>query len=1145
MFPSLTPAILDRAIATPRMVSAGRDYWRQKRVQHLDLDEASATVMASVFGSEPHPYRVEIVFRGNWVGSTMCTCPVGGACKHVAAVLYAFDALNGLGAVDEGPSPIAAQPVERLWQSPVPRVDLSPALTRWMSAMQPAVERERVRAEAASREIVYIVKAQALWSSAKASKKRSASSLALPGCPVRLRVEPVDVALDAAGTPQGSGRKVEAPSLYGLSVASSSVSEEDGLLLRRLQTRGGDVDYEGCIEGFAGTDLLRHIIATGRARWDNVRGPVIQISETALAQDLFWQHDEMGRAQLTLRGVAPGHIVGLATPPMTIDPETGRAFCLDLGTSAALAEKLLRLPPIEPDSVNVIAARWSELAPPHVPPPVAPTIRDLGVIEPVSVLNLRVDKVKIDTYPHRKYRRARIEEKPCAIARLSFDYGVKTVDASSSENTYLVQDAEGLVRFERDRAWEVACMMELPAYHLFPVDEFEEAYPDPERAWDYVPSLPASASDFADFLFFSADEMREDGWRIEVAHDFPLRPVAVDPGDLDISALPSGIDWFDIQVGISIGGERIDLAPVLRDFLVGMDSLELDRLELALGDHDQQRFPVVLTDGRVAMVEGATIFPVLRALLQIAGNESSGDAMSRPSLGFSRLDLGLMSELDHASSSFAIRGIEPLQALARSLDRLQFEPSPLPEAFKAGLRPYQQIGFDWLQSLAAAGLGGLLADDMGLGKTIQTIVHILAQKASGGLNGPVLIVAPTSVLPNWKAELARFAPDLSILMIHGSKRQALHDLIASHDVVVTSYPLLVRDTEALKRETFGLVVFDEAHVLKNPQTAGHVAAKGLHATRKIALSGTPIENRLLDAWAIFDLVVPGLLGHQRSFVRDYRNPIEREGDTAAKARFARKVRPFMLRRTKDSVATDLPAKTIVPIPISLGSAQMALHESQRVLMQKRVREEIARVGLMRANIIVLTALTRLRQVCCDPRLLRDENAKSAPSAKLERLMELLDELIPEGRQIILFSQFTAMLDLIKDALAERGHRFVELTGQTLDRESPVADFQAGRVPLMLISLKAGGSGLNLTAADTVILYDPWWNPAVEAQAIDRAHRLGQERPVFVYRLIATDTIEEKILVLQERKAALANMLWDEEVAIGSGLSDEDIQFLLG
>ena len=313
------------------------------------------------------------------------------------------------------------------------------------------------------------------------------------------------------------------------------------------------------------------------------------------------------------------------------------------------------------------------------------------------------------------------------------------------------------------------------------------------------------------------------------------------------------------------------------------------------------------------------------------------------------------------------QGGDALRRLAHALTALHFAPTPVPASFKATLRPYQQIGLDWLDALGRAGLGGLLADDMGLGKTIQTLAHIAVLKAEGRLDRPVLIVSPTSVLPNWQSEAARFAPDLSVLVLHGAKRHGRHAEIAGHDVVLTSYPLLIRDKEALVAERFTLVAFDEAHNLKNPRTAGHHAAKALDADRKLALTGTPVENRLADAWALVDLLVPGLLGDRRSFARNFSGPIEREGNPVAKAHLARKLKPFLLRRTKEAVATELPRKSIVPLMITPAPAQMALHESQRLLIQERVRDEIARVGLMRAQIVVLTRAHPLA-----PDLLRSE-----------------------------------------------------------------------------------------------------------------------------------------------------------------------------
>ena len=405
------------------------------------------------------------------------------------------------------------------------------------------------------------------------------------------------------------------------------------------------------------------------------------------------------------------------------------------------------------------------------------------------------------------------------------------------------------------------------------------------------------------------------------------------------------------------------------------------------------------------------------------------------------------------------------------------------------------------------------------------------------------------MLPNWQAEIARFVPELRCVLWHGNDRHNLHDRLDNADIIVSSYPLLVRDIKHFAAETLSLILFDEAQMLKNPKTAGFKAAKALKANQIIALSGTPVENQLTDLWSLMDLVTPGLLGSLDQFKRTLDRPITRDDDPAAKALLRRRLRPFMLRRTKDEVASDLPDKTEMQEWVDLEKNQLTAYESLRLLMQKRVRDEIARVGLLRSQIVFLDALLKLRQLCCDPRLLPQTTAKNADkhagSAKLARLMEMLPELLREGRRIILFSQFTSMLDLIKPELDALAIAYVEIRGETQDRNTPVRRFQAGDVPLILISLKAGGTGLNLTAADTVILYDPWWNPAVEAQAIDRAHRIGQTRPVFVHRLIAKGTIEEKILGLQDKKRALAAMLWEGDSATQAKLTEADIAYLLG
>jgi SNF2 family DNA or RNA helicase len=351
--------------------------------------------------------------------------------------------------------------------------------------------------------------------------------------------------------------------------------------------------------------------------------------------------------------------------------------------------------------------------------------------------------------------------------------------------------------------------------------------------------------------------------------------------------------------------------------------------------------------------------------------------------------------------------------------------------------------------------------------------------------------------------------------------------------------LLGRDEAELRRHRYHLLILDEAQYIKNSRSRSAQAARLLDARHRLCLTGTPVQNHLGELWSQFHVVMPGFLGEEKRFKSEFRKPIEQHGDSLRKELLARRVRPFMLRRTKDKVATELPPKTEIVLPIELSGAQRDLYETVRVAMDRKVRDAIDRKGLARSQIVILDALLKLRQACCDPRLLK--GAGEAGSAKLDALMELLETLLSEGRKVLVFSQFTSMLALIGDALRARAVEFVVLTGNTVDRAAPIAAFQDGRAGVFLISLKAGGVGLNLTAADTVIHYDPWWNPAAENQATDRAWRIGQERAVFVYKLIARGTLEEKIQDMQRRKGELAKAVLEGDGEVASGISAVDLQ----
>jgi SNF2 family DNA or RNA helicase len=411
------------------------------------------------------------------------------------------------------------------------------------------------------------------------------------------------------------------------------------------------------------------------------------------------------------------------------------------------------------------------------------------------------------------------------------------------------------------------------------------------------------------------------------------------------------------------------------------------------------------------------------------------------------------------------------------------------------------------------------------------------------LGKPVLIVAPVSALGNWQHEFARFAPGLSVHTWHGAQRRKSLARLNGTQVIITAYPLLLIDSEVLLAREFSLVILDEAQMIKNPGAKVSQMARALRAECRLCLSGTPIENHLGELWSLFDFLQPGLLGDERHFQRHYRTPIERNGDRGRSEALSARLAPFLLRRTKDAVAKELPPKVEIVESITLDEKQRDFYDGVRLAMHQRIQEVVRQQGLARSQITILDALLKLRQVCCDPRLVDDDARAAVPSAKLEWLSTVLPELVAEGRRILLFSQFTSMLRLIESLVSGLAIQYCLLTGETTDRTAVVERFQSGDVPLFLISLKAGGTALNLTAADTVIHYDPWWNPAVEAQATDRAHRIGQTKSVFVYKLIAQDTVEERMLQLQADKRALAGRLYTQKSASPTALGPEDLEML--
>jgi len=596
--------------------------------------------------------------------------------------------------------------------------------------------------------------------------------------------------------------------------------------------------------------------------------------------------------------------------------------------------------------------------------------------------------------------------------------------------------------------------------------------------------------------------LRDEGWRVEIEPGFRQHWVRANAFDVETRWLDR--DWFELALRIELDGEPIALLPLLARLRE-----QYSCSALGLLDPDSE-IPVLLDDGRQLLLPTARVLHWLRVFAELEDAGGVGDRLRLPAAQIARV-----AQLDDGETRFGVAGtalLEQARALRAGAAVEDFRPPP---GLRAELRGYQRLGVAWLQQRQRLGLGGVLADDMGLGKTLQVLAHLMLERTARRLQRPALVVAPTSVLGNWVAEARRFCPELRVLLLHGPDRQERWTFVDRSDLVITSYTVLANDIGQWREQELSAVFLDEAQTVRNPRTRIHRAVRGLCASARFCLTGTPLQNHLGDLWALFDFMLPGCLDSEAQFRRRYRRPIEEEGKTLLAEGLFERIAPFLLRRTKGEVAPDLPGKTEVTLRLPLQGAQRELYEwlRQRSVAQLRAACHVA--GPERLN--VLNALLQLRQVCCDPRLVDAERYRETGSAKREYLLSMLQELVEEGRVTLVFSQFRRMLEWIASDLDQAGIAYSMLTGRTRDRQAVIDRFQQGTDPVFLISLKAGGTGLNLTRADTVIHFDPWWNEAAENQATDRAYRIGQTQPVFVYRLLAEDTVEERVHALQERK----------------------------
>ena len=898
------------------------------------------------------------------------------------------------------------------------------------------------------------------------------------------------------------------------------VDPDDRAILEALAARRSDE-----FGGSAGFRLLHQTLATGRAFWRSLLTKPLRVGGTRVIR-FAWRAEPNGDQHLRCE---PPHVYDFLLslePAVYVDTTSGDCGALELPYPVDLLQHHWNHP-TEPTRASALNAQLEREPRAHF----FPRPRELTI--QAQALSSLQPRLILSAGPQ---------------AAVQFVYNGLAIAADSLRpEDPVVRRLDGNVVHQIPRDIEAERQRHAQLAQFLPAGA--------ERR----PAVAVAGEEWLEFMMHGVPELRALGWDIAIVSTFPYRLAVADDWYADLQTagatqpnLSRGLrqsrEWFDLRLGVMVEGRAVNLLPALVLYLNGVtgpSTIQQHGAQSLLGiEHLHMR----LEDGRYLPVPLTRIQRIADVLVELCDRDG---LTQHEALRLRRTQAGRLAQLTldpgaPHSTGPVFRSDDP--GLLNLIDAFKahecIEPVAAPAGFNATLRPYQSEGLGWLQFLRHHALGGILADDMGLGKTVQTIAHLLMEKQQNRLGKPSLIVAPVSVLGNWQQEIRRFAPALRVLALHGAKRRESFATIDSADIIVIGYSVLLLESKMLLEREFCFVILDEAQTIKNPQAKVSQTARALRAEHRLCLTGTPMENHLGDLWSLFDFVQPGLLGERSEFQRHYRTPIETGGNGKRAAALRRRIQPLLLRRTKDMVARDLPPKIQIVEPIDLDEKQRDFYDGIRLGQHRRVRAAIEMQGLERSRITVLDALLKLRQACCDPRLVKLETQTAdAPSAKLDWLATKLPALIAEGRRILLFSQFTSMLRLMETLVKDLSIPYCMLTGETRQRTELVARFQDGGVPLFLISLKAGGTGLNLTAADTIIHYDPWWNPTTEAQATDRAHRIGQNRSVFVYKLIARGTVEEKILQLQADKHALVSQLYAENGTFPPQLTPADLDAL--
>ena len=1070
----------------PRSVERGIRYAADGRVELIDVGDGWAT--ADVAGTRPTPYEVDISWSVTARGVSVaddCTCPLGGSCKHAVAVIVEVARHTNASVGIAGGSRRSTSAAGLAASRPGPT---------WRSAF------DRLRSDDASERSTLALQFTV-------SRPRATTYDPAPAAQVHLR--PMRPGAKGKWVKSGAGWR-EVTSGYAWELRSAD--PEQLAAIQRLAAGYRELSYSS---GSTAVPLERF----GPGAWPVLRAAV-EAGVTLI--------DGRGEETVTLASDPATLAVDMVATDDGLAVSTG--FVPGAGTEVHGEDQLFTIGR-PPHGLYTVHDTRLELIPLDRPVPAA--LAELIGGPPVTVPGSDLDEFLDDVHP----RLARIATVGSSDGSVSVDpieldglvvrVDHHAVDAARLEWWVRYRRGERTSSFPlrhpggatRDRSAERALAqgVELPTDLL---DGLVDVSGRPADVSVHGPDAVTLLTQVVPWLLDRGQvdvELRGDAPELREASQDPL--IALNVTDPDASD-GSGTDWFDLSVDVSIDGEPIEFASLFTALATGASVLilpsgtwlNLDRPEL-----DRLR----------------NLIDEARGLLEV---DDSGSIRLNPFQTDWWEELASLGVVESQSRRWA-DNVARMQALSAP------EPVDPPAGLAAELRHYQQDGLDWLAFLHRNRLGGILADDMGLGKTVQTLglfLHVLDQDPDARF----LVVAPTTVVANWHRETDRFAPGVEVVTIRETEARrgtSLTEAVGDARIVVTSYALFRLEFDQYRSIDWEMLVLDEAQFVKNHTSKTYQCVRRLEATTKLAITGTPIENSLMDLWSLLSIVAPGLYPDPRRFSEVYRKPIESGRAPDRLDTLRRRVTPLMRRRTKDEVLTELPPKVEQTVDVELSARHMRIYQTQ---LQQQRKKVLGLVGdVQRHRFEIFKSLTILRQLSLDPGLI-DAEHDAVGSAKLDRLLEDLTQVVAEGHRALVFSTFTRFLTRVKARLDDAGIGYAYLDGRTRNRERPIAAFKDGDVPVFVISLKAGGFGLNLTEADYCFVLDPWWNPAAETQAVDRAHRIGQDNTVVVYRYVSTGTIEEKVMELKARKAALFSSVMDADDALTGALDANDIRALI-